>query len=120
MIKIKTALLSVYDKTGIIELAQHLAKNNIEILSSGGTAKHLIENGIKDVIVVITHGIFSGQAIHRLNSCNHIKKVVVSNSIYQDKNILICSKIEIINIDDCLSTIIERLSNNKSLSELFT
>jgi len=47
MIKIKTALLSVYDKTGIIELAQHLAKNNIEILSSGGTAKHLIENGIK-------------------------------------------------------------------------
>ena len=47
MIKIKTALLSVYDKTGIIELAQYLAKNNIEILSSGGTAKHLIENGIK-------------------------------------------------------------------------
>ena len=35
MIKIKTALLSVYDKTGIIELAQYLAKNNIEILSSG-------------------------------------------------------------------------------------
>ena len=47
MIKIKTALLSVYDKTGILELAQYLSKNNVEILSSGGTAKHLIENGIK-------------------------------------------------------------------------
>tara|TARA_B100001996_G_scaffold128595_1_gene97638 strand:- start:566 stop:2047 length:1482 start_codon:yes stop_codon:yes gene_type:complete len=47
MIKIKTALLSVYDKTGILELAHYLAKNNVEILSSGGTAKHLIENGIE-------------------------------------------------------------------------
>ena len=47
MIKIKTALLSVYDKTGILELAEFLAKNNVEILSSGGTAKHLIKNGIE-------------------------------------------------------------------------
>ena len=47
MIKIKTALLSVYDKTGILELAEFLATNNVEILSSGGTAKHLIKNGIK-------------------------------------------------------------------------
>ena len=47
MIKIKTALLSVYDKTGILELAEFLAKNNVEILSSGGTAQHLIKNGIE-------------------------------------------------------------------------
>ena len=47
MIKIKTALLSVYDKTGILELAEFLATNNVEILSSGGTAKHLIKNGIE-------------------------------------------------------------------------
>jgi len=47
MIKIKTALLSVYDKTGILELAEFLAKKNVEILSSGGTAKHLIKNGIE-------------------------------------------------------------------------
>ena len=46
MIKIRTALLSVFDKTGIIELAKHLVKNKVEILSSGGTAKHLIKNGI--------------------------------------------------------------------------
>ena len=46
MIKVRTALLSVFDKTGIIELAKHLVKNEVEILSSGGTAKHLIKNGI--------------------------------------------------------------------------
>ena len=37
-IQIKRALLSVFDKEGIIELAQVLVTKNIEILSTGGTA----------------------------------------------------------------------------------
>ena len=45
MIKIKTALISVFDKTGILDLAEKLASNNVEIISSGGTAKYLKENG---------------------------------------------------------------------------
>ena len=44
---IKRALLSVSDKTGIVEFAQRLAQKNVEILSTGGTAKLLAENGIK-------------------------------------------------------------------------
>ena len=40
-IKIKRALLSVYDKSNIVELAHTLNKKNIEILSTGGTAKAL-------------------------------------------------------------------------------
>jgi phosphoribosylaminoimidazolecarboxamide formyltransferase/IMP cyclohydrolase len=47
MTKIKRALLSVSDKTGIVELAKFLYEKNIEIISTGGTAKVLIENGIK-------------------------------------------------------------------------
>ncbi|HJJ69382.1 MAG TPA: bifunctional phosphoribosylaminoimidazolecarboxamide formyltransferase/IMP cyclohydrolase, partial [Methanocorpusculum sp.] len=45
------ALLSVWDKTGIVDLAKALAAQNIGILSSGGTAKLLREAGIpaKDV-----------------------------------------------------------------------
>ena len=43
---IQRALISVSDKTGIIELAQSLASKNIEILSTGGTAKLLADNGI--------------------------------------------------------------------------
>lgn len=43
---IKRALLSVSDKTGIVELAQTLLKFNIEIISSGGTRKVLEESGI--------------------------------------------------------------------------
>jgi len=49
--QIKRALISVSDKTGIIEIAQKLAKKGIEIISTGGTSKALKEVGIavKDV-----------------------------------------------------------------------
>ncbi|MDV0443033.1 bifunctional phosphoribosylaminoimidazolecarboxamide formyltransferase/IMP cyclohydrolase [Methanorbis rubei] len=40
------ALLSVWDKTGILDLAKALAAKNIGILSSGGTAKTLRDAGI--------------------------------------------------------------------------
>jgi phosphoribosylaminoimidazolecarboxamide formyltransferase/IMP cyclohydrolase len=43
---IRRALLSVSDKTGLVELARELAKRNVEILSTGGTAKLLSDSGI--------------------------------------------------------------------------
>ena len=43
---IKRALLSVSDKTGIVEFARALAQKGVDILSTGGTAKLLAENGI--------------------------------------------------------------------------
>jgi phosphoribosylaminoimidazolecarboxamide formyltransferase / IMP cyclohydrolase len=46
MIKVKRALISVSDKTGIIEFAQALTKMKIEIISTGGTAKALADNKI--------------------------------------------------------------------------
>lgn len=51
MSKITRALLSVSDKTGIVEFAKELAARNVELLSTGGTAKALREAGIavKDV-----------------------------------------------------------------------
>ena len=39
-IKINRALISVFDKTGVVELAQKLEKIGVEILSTGGTQKH--------------------------------------------------------------------------------
>ena len=36
---IRRALLSVHDKTGLVGLAQQLARRNVELLSTGGTAR---------------------------------------------------------------------------------
>ncbi|CCQ09530.1 IMP cyclohydrolase [Pseudoalteromonas luteoviolacea B = ATCC 29581] len=43
---IRRALLSVSDKTGIVEFARALAAQGVEILSTGGTCKLLADNGI--------------------------------------------------------------------------
>jgi len=50
-IKVNRALISVFDKTGVVELAQKLEKIGVEILSTGGTAKTLKDSGVtvKDV-----------------------------------------------------------------------
>ena len=44
---IKRALLSVWDKKGIVELAEFLTEKNIEIISTGGTKKMLEDAGLK-------------------------------------------------------------------------
>ncbi len=46
MVKIKRALISLSDKTGIVELAKELNNFGVEILSTGGTEKLLRENNI--------------------------------------------------------------------------
>ncbi|MHA1144305.1 MAG: bifunctional phosphoribosylaminoimidazolecarboxamide formyltransferase/IMP cyclohydrolase [Candidatus Helarchaeota archaeon] len=46
MTKISRALISVSDKTGLIEFAQFLKRFDIEIISTGGTARVLNEAGI--------------------------------------------------------------------------
>src|SRR5947209_19532338 len=45
-VRVARALLSVSDKTGIVEFAQGLADLGIEIISTGGTANALTEAGI--------------------------------------------------------------------------
>ena len=42
----KRALISVFDKTGILEFAKFLDKKGVEIISTGGTYKYLKENGL--------------------------------------------------------------------------
>jgi phosphoribosylaminoimidazolecarboxamide formyltransferase/IMP cyclohydrolase len=47
MKKISRALISVSDKSGVVEFAQGLARRGIEILSTGGTARLLRDHGVK-------------------------------------------------------------------------
>src|SRR5438552_7538577 len=51
MSKIQRAILSVTDKTGLVEFARKLAALNVELISTGGTAKLLRDSGVpvKDI-----------------------------------------------------------------------
>jgi phosphoribosylaminoimidazolecarboxamide formyltransferase/IMP cyclohydrolase len=46
LIPIRRALLSVSDKSALVELARELARRNIELISTGGTARLLAEHGL--------------------------------------------------------------------------
>ncbi len=86
---ISRALLSVSDKTGIVDFAKFLASKNIELLSTGGTAKILRENNIpvKDVSeftgfpemldgrVKTLHPKIHGGLLHVRNNPEHVKTV---------------------------------------------
>lgn len=41
----RIAIVSVYDKTGLLDLAKGLVQNNVRILASGGTSKMIRESG---------------------------------------------------------------------------
>ena len=127
MKKIKTALISVWDKTDIIEFAQFLVKHNIQILSTGGTKKVLEKNNIdvtpiseitnqKEVmdgrVKTLDPKIFGGILADRSNK-NHIDDLEKMNSfcidlvivnLYPfkseaiDKNLKISDSIEFIDI----------------------
>jgi phosphoribosylaminoimidazolecarboxamide formyltransferase/IMP cyclohydrolase len=53
---VRRALLSVHDKTGVLELARELAARGVELVSTGGTAAHLKEGGIAVGLVEETTG----------------------------------------------------------------
>ena len=47
MVKIKRALISVYDKTNLAEFVKGLKELGIEIISTGGTAEFIKSQGIE-------------------------------------------------------------------------
>ncbi len=56
MLKIERAIISVTDKTGVVELARFLFGHGVEIVSTGGTQKALEEGGVPVVPVSAVTG----------------------------------------------------------------
>lgn len=54
--KIRRALLSVYDKTGLVEFARALADMGVELVSTGNTARTLTEAGLQVISVAEVTG----------------------------------------------------------------
>ena len=50
-VKIKTALISVSDKTGVVDFAKALTRMGVKVISTGGTAKQLAQAGLEVVSI---------------------------------------------------------------------
>ena len=60
LLPIRNALLSVYDKTGVVDLARALAGHGARILASGGTASSLAEAGVEVLSIEDYTGLAAG------------------------------------------------------------
>ncbi len=91
--RIQRAILSVTDKTGLVEFARKLAEQKIELISTGGTAKLLRDSGIevKDISdltgfpemldgrVKTLHPKVHGGILHRRGDPKHVAAVEKHN-----------------------------------------
>jgi ribose-phosphate pyrophosphokinase len=82
-------------------------------------ANELREKDVKDIIIVITHGFFSGDAFRKINECEVIKKIIVTNTIPQKENLMKSDKLMIVDTSPLFAEVIRRLITRGSLSELF-
>jgi len=94
-----------------------------DMCDTGGTlikcATLLKENGAKEVVCGVTHGILSGPAIKRLNDSDVITKMIVTNSLNQTVNSVNLDKLEVIDISGLLSKVISCILSGGSISNLF-
>jgi ribose-phosphate pyrophosphokinase len=103
----------VKGKTGIIiddmadTMGTMIAVNDLEL------------HGIKDVIILVTHGLLSNPAIDRINACDKISQVIVTDTIDQSLNLTRSHKLKVVSTASLFGEVIKRLSCGGSISELF-
>ena len=61
-------------------------------------ADTLREHGASEIVALVTHGIFSGNALKTLNDCDALSKVVATNTVPFSEKRKQCSKLEEIDV----------------------
>ncbi|KAI8718425.1 hypothetical protein NCS52_00621400 [Fusarium sp. LHS14.1] len=93
-----------------------------DIIDTGNTitraAKLLKKEGATKVYALLTHGVFSGDAIARINA-SAIDKILVTNSVPQNEHRRLCPKLEVIDISPVFAEAIRRVHHGESISVLF-
>ena len=82
-------------------------------------ATTLHEGGAKAVYAIATHAVLSGKALERINQCEVLKEVVVTNSIPHKDHKSKCPKIKTIDISPLFAEVIRRTHNGESISAMF-
>ncbi|KAI1387381.1 phosphoribosyl pyrophosphokinase [Hypoxylon trugodes] len=81
-------------------------------------AKLVRKEGATAVYALLTHGVFSGDAIARINA-SAIDKIVVTNSVPQDEHKRLCHKLEVLDVAPIFAEAVRRIHHGESISVLF-
>ena len=94
-----------------------------DMIDTAGTlieaCKALRNNGATKVYACATHPIFSPPAIERINGCEELDQVIVTDTIPLCEEGKGCEKIKVLSTAELLSKAIHRTFNNDSVSSLF-
>jgi len=82
-------------------------------------ARALKTHGSSDVYGLIIHGLFSSDALSRIQDTEELNMVFVSNTISQDEHVRLCSKIVSYDVSSKLMDAMERCQKGQSVSEVF-
>lgn len=94
-----------------------------DMIDTAGTLisgiNELVKAGAKEIIPIATHGVFSKDAINKINNCPYIEQLLVTNTLPQNDNIKKCiKKIHVINVGPLLAYTIVCLIFDASVSKL--
>ncbi|KAK0735591.1 phosphoribosyltransferase-like protein [Apiosordaria backusii] len=81
-------------------------------------AKLLKKEGAQKVVALMTHGIFSGDALERIEESG-IDKIVVTNTVDQGEHLRRCSKLEVLDVSGVFAEAVRRVHFGESVSGLF-
>ncbi len=94
-----------------------------DMIDTGGTlieaAKALKNQGALKIHVFATHGIFSSPAAKRIDECDDIEEVVITDTIPLSEEMKKVKKVKVLSTADILSKAIHRTFNHDSVSSLF-
>lgn len=82
-------------------------------------AEKLMHAGATKIYAILTHGIFSGQGLSRINMTN-FEAVAVTNTLPQDEHVKECKNIKCIDVSNVFAEAIRRTHNGESVSYLFS
>ena len=93
-----------------------------DIVDSGGTlcnaAQALKEHGAKEVHAYVVHGVLSGNAVERITA-SPLEKLVVTDSIVATDEMRWAHNIDILSVASLIGEAMRRISEERSISELF-
>ncbi|KAK4228229.1 ribose-phosphate pyrophosphokinase [Podospora fimiseda] len=114
----ETKMMLVGDVRGkLCVLVDDLADTGRTIIRAARLCKK--EGGAKRVIALLTHGIFSGDAIERINGAVDLDQVVVTNTVGQGKHCEMCPKLKVLDMSPMFAEAIRRVHHGESISVLF-
>lgn len=93
-----------------------------DLVDTAGTlikcARLLKTNGANDIYAIVTHGLFSGDAIAKMKETKLFKKIVTSNSVDQTERAKDAS-IAVLDVSRMFGEAIRRINNGESVSVIY-